>query len=328
FTTEDIRTDNLAYTDGVIKKYLRRLFGCRRVVILEPIPGPVIKHVDMFLLPGRGKNLILAGYPSESYSAEQWGPLSAEVRALVEEADQVMDRNQRLLERAGYRVFRMRSPLPVEDVDMGLWFPTMLNGLPLPKGLGGTQVLLPRYRDVPPSYMDRSQAIFRQAFGADTELVPIESSGPGQWQGAVHCLTATVALDLTRFSELATETRFRERVADWFNAPISRDLEAFAGDWVATGDGKLNGYHVLSDMFGLSIVGNFVHMTMGDTPPVLAGVLEPCEGDTGWCFEPYFPGMTTTTLRVEVRGDGLRLEGTEGRPVDLRLRQGATEDPW
>ncbi len=41
---------------------LEKIGGCKNVTYLEPLPGPVTEHIDMFALPVGGKQILLASY--------------------------------------------------------------------------------------------------------------------------------------------------------------------------------------------------------------------------------------------------------------------------
>ena len=65
---------------------LEKIGGCKSVTYLEPLPGPVIEHIDMFALPAGGKRILLASYDlSKPFAAEYWSkpPRPSQSKKLV-----------------------------------------------------------------------------------------------------------------------------------------------------------------------------------------------------------------------------------------------------
>lgn len=92
---------------------LQTLAGCAAVTYLEPLPGPVIEHIDMFALPVGGKKVLLASYDlSSPFAAEYWSKLSDQERDLALDAYLAMESDAAQLRHLGYEVIPVPSPFP------------------------------------------------------------------------------------------------------------------------------------------------------------------------------------------------------------------------
>jgi agmatine/peptidylarginine deiminase len=210
-TTSDVMAANKANVD--LGQVLRTTYGCSTTVYLSPLPGPVIKHIDMFLLPVDAHRVLLASYePKENVLSRHWRDADGGLRNLTMEAALAMDRNAKILSDYGFEVVRVPAPLPRADPQFGTYYPTNLNALVRVDLQRKAHVLVPTYED----YEEDVQAVATQAIrtalpGADVRTA--EATAAGQRQGAVHCLSLVLPLDTTVFAD-------PENVSKW-------------GDWSA-----------------------------------------------------------------------------------------------
>jgi hypothetical protein len=101
---------------------------CKRLVFLEPLLGPVIKHVDMFALPVAANTILLASYQlDQPYVREHWRELNKEEQELTFEAALAMHYNFQTLRQLGFDVILVPAPLPRVAPQSGPYYPTMLN---------------------------------------------------------------------------------------------------------------------------------------------------------------------------------------------------------
>jgi agmatine/peptidylarginine deiminase len=189
--------------DAVYTQY----FNCSRVISLEslgPDPGyptqGVIDHVDMIMTFISPTKILMA----------QIDPLEDPRNAAI------LDRNAQTMEKAGYTVVRIPMPKryctvrrgscissPGDARDCGgagldrVWA-TYANSIRV-----GNAMMVPVYRDVPPSLQDaiakqeaEALGIFQQELDAEfgkgaVEVIPIVSDRMIPCQGSVHCITMT-----------------------------------------------------------------------------------------------------------------------------------------
>ena len=190
-----------------VKRELIEVGHCKDVIFLDPLPGPVIEHVDMFLLPVSAKRLLIASYDiSNPYAEEYWRSLSSAERHLAVNAALAMDRDAEKLSNFGYEVVRVPSPFP--RIPHGEpYYPTVLNAL-VRSGEGGRrQVLVPYYHDYEPDVQEAASEQIRAAFGPETELVRVEATEAAKAQGAVHCVTLTVPFSVSIFGDSDDQAR-------------------------------------------------------------------------------------------------------------------------
>jgi agmatine/peptidylarginine deiminase len=166
---------------------LKQHYGMKEVVYLDALPGPVIRHVDMFLLPAAGQRVLLASY--EHLLKET--PADPHVQVLVEHADQAMKRNRARLQKLGYEVIDVPA-LPPQVRGANVHYPTLLNALTLRTQTGGYAVILPHYPTLDPYAQFAAYKVIRAAFGEDVQLLHVDCTAAASQQGAVHCLTAVV----------------------------------------------------------------------------------------------------------------------------------------
>ncbi|MGC1089160.1 MAG: hypothetical protein WA894_12030, partial [Candidatus Acidiferrum sp.] len=109
---------------------LEKIGGCKQVTFLEPLPGPVIEHIDMFALPVGGNRILLASYDlANPFAAEYWSKLSAPERDLVLNAALAMQTDADSLRRLGYDVVSVPSPFPRIPANGHTYYPSVLNAL-------------------------------------------------------------------------------------------------------------------------------------------------------------------------------------------------------
>jgi agmatine/peptidylarginine deiminase len=194
---------------------LEKTGGCTAVTFLEPLPGPVIEHVDMFALPVGGKRILLASYDlAKPFAAEYWSKLSEPERDLAVDAQLAMEKNADLLNRLGYEVIPVASPFPRIPADGHIYYPSVLNALVRSSADGSREVLLPAYQGYETDIQESALRQITAAFGPKTEIATIEATAAAKAQGAIHCLTLTVPRSLSIFGDPADTARriaYRER---------------------------------------------------------------------------------------------------------------------
>jgi agmatine/peptidylarginine deiminase len=191
-----------------VDQELEKIGGCKDVTYLDPLPGPVIEHVDMFALPVGGKRILLASYDlSNPFAAEYWSKLSSSERDLALDAGLAMELDADRLRRLGYEVVPIPSPFPRIPANGHTYYPTVLNAL-VREGTGGyREVVVPSYENYETDIQSTALNQIAAAFGSETEVVTIESTEAAKGQGAVHCLTLTAPLRLSIFSDSAASAR-------------------------------------------------------------------------------------------------------------------------
>lgn len=108
FTSTSTLIDNAGRRDRV-DEVMKTYFGCRDVTYLEPLPGPTIKHIDMFFRVASDGTYLLGEYRHvpEILSSRSW---------YQEEAARRMDRNLKALAAAskarGGSVRILKAPMP------------------------------------------------------------------------------------------------------------------------------------------------------------------------------------------------------------------------
>ena len=193
---------------------LQKVAGCKQVTYLEPLPGGVIEHVDMFALPVRGKRILLASYDlSQSFASEYWNKLSSAERDLALNAELAMKLNAERLTRLGYEVVPVPSPFPSIPANGHTYYPSMLNALVRTGARGQRQLLAPSYTDYETDVQAAALKQIAAAFGPDTQIVNIEATVAAKSQGAIHCLTLTAPLQLSIFGDSADSAMRTEALA-------------------------------------------------------------------------------------------------------------------
>jgi len=198
-----------------VDEELGKFAGCKAVTYLEPLPGEVIEHVDMFALPVGGKRILLASYDlSKAYAKEYWSQLSATERDLAANAELAMEADAEELRRLGYEVIPVASPFPRIPGNGHTYYPSILNVLVRTASDGSREVLVPTYKDYEGDIQALAQKEIAEAFGGKTGLVTIEATEAAKSQGAIHCLTLSAPISLSIFGNATEETRRREVLAE------------------------------------------------------------------------------------------------------------------
>jgi agmatine/peptidylarginine deiminase len=226
---------------------LQKLAGCKNVTFLDPLPGPVIEHIDMFALPAGGKRILLASYDlSNAFAAEYWSKLSSSERDLAVNAGLAMELDAERLRRLGYEVVQVPSPFPRIPANGHIYYPTVLNALVREAPDGYRQVLIPFYRDYETDIQASALTQIEAAFGPQTEIATIEATEAAKAQGAVHCLTLTVPLGLSIFSDTADAARRTESLArkDQLDRNVAAEIASqiptagLQGSWAILEEGE------------------------------------------------------------------------------------------
>ena len=214
---------------------LEKIGGCKNVTFLDPLPGPVTEHIDMFALPAGGKRILLASYDlSKPFAAEYWSKLSNSERDLALDAELAMELDAERLRRLGYQVVPVPSPFPRIPANGHIYYPTVLNALVRVGTDGYRQVLVPSYKDYETDIQSSALNQIGAAFGPKTEIVSIEATEAAKANGGVHCLTLTAPLRLSIFGDFADAARQTEYLAR--KDQLDRDLAAeIASQIPATG---------------------------------------------------------------------------------------------
>ena len=197
-----------------VDQELEKLGGCKDVTYLDPLPGPVIEHIDMFLLPISGNRILLASYDlSTRFAAEYWSQLNDAERELALNADLAMKLDAERLRHLGYEVVPVPSPFPRIPANGRTYYPSVLNALVRTGSDGYRQTIIPSYKNYEPDTQSAALKQIHAAFGPDTQIVTIEATAAAKSQGAIHCLTLAVPLRLSIFSDPTDAARRSESIA-------------------------------------------------------------------------------------------------------------------
>ncbi len=197
-----------------VDQELEKLGGCKDVTYLDPLPGPVIEHIDMFTLPVGGNRILLASYDlSSPFAAEYWSQLNDAERDLALNADLAMKLDAERLRLLGYDVVLVPSPFPRIPANGHTYYPSVLNAFVRTGSDGSRQILGPSYKDYEPGIQSAALKQIHAAFGPNTQIVTIEATAAAKSQGAIHCLTLPVPLRLSIFSDPADTARRTESMA-------------------------------------------------------------------------------------------------------------------
>lgn len=239
-TTREIIGKNDGMEENV-RSTLTEVYGCQEIVYLHPLAGAdIIKHVDMFLLPVKDKEVLLAWYdPDTEPLRSHWSSLTAEQKALVFEAAVAMQQNKTQLEKRGYVVHLVPSLAPETSfIDGSYFFPTVLNALVRTNSQGNRQVLVPSYEGIQEDIQARALEIIKLYFGSRTQVETIESTFAAMGQGAIHCLTLTVPEKLSVFAD----TQEHE-----IRSALNRRVKALEEEFLAANNYSLEGRWTQSD---------------------------------------------------------------------------------
>ena len=250
-TTRVLLSRNLYHTNGEpdvnLDQELEKVGGCKAVTFLDPLPGPVIEHIDMFALPAGGKRILLAWYDlTQPFAAEYWSKLSNAERDLALEAALAMDLDAERLRRLGYEVIPVPAPFPRVPANGHIYYPTVLNALVRESADGYRQVLVPTYTDYETELQSAALKQIVAAFGPNSEIVTIEATEAAKSQGAVHCLTLTAPLRLSIFNDSADAARRiefaarKEQLDKNVTAEIAAQIPAtgLEGSWAIIEEGE------------------------------------------------------------------------------------------
>jgi agmatine/peptidylarginine deiminase len=197
-----------------VDQELEKTGGCKEVTYLDPLPGPVIEHVDLFVLPVGGKRILLASYDlSKPFAAEYWSKLSNAERDLATDAELAMELDGERLRRLGYEVVPVASPFPIVPANGHTYYPSMLNALVRDGTDGHREILVPSYQDYETDLQSTALRQIADAFGPKAEIVSIEVTEAAKGQGAIHCLTLTAPLPLSIFGDSADAARRSQTLA-------------------------------------------------------------------------------------------------------------------
>jgi agmatine/peptidylarginine deiminase len=197
-----------------VDEELQKIGGCKQVTYLDPLPGNVLEHIDLFALPVDGKRMLLASYDlSGPFAMQYWGQLGNAERDLAMNADVVMRSNAEKLQRLGYEVILVPSPFPRIPPNGHAYYPSLLNALVREGTDGSRQLVLPTYEGYE---MDLQRAAFEKilaVFGPKTQMVTVEATEAAKSQGAIHCLTLTAPLRLSIFGDPSDAARRSQALA-------------------------------------------------------------------------------------------------------------------
>jgi agmatine/peptidylarginine deiminase len=193
---------------------LEKVGGCKAVTFLEPLPGPVIEHIDLFALPVGGRRILLATYDlAGPFAAEYWSQLSAAERELAANAELAMEENAQRLRGLGYEVVRVPSPFPRVPANGHTYYPSVMNALVREGDSGRREVMVPAYKEYETDVQAAAVRAIGAAFGEHAEVVTVEATEAARAQGAIHCLTLTAPLRLSIFGDAGDSQRREEVLA-------------------------------------------------------------------------------------------------------------------
>jgi agmatine/peptidylarginine deiminase len=214
---------NQFHVDILFKRY----FGCKKVVYLEPLPGPTTKHIDMFFRVADKKTYLLANYEPKT------NPSTAG-DFFQNEAHLRMERNMKLLKADSINIVRVDMPQIIkyqdekkislrfenygdtedkadeysnsslgsmktsEDEKGTIVYRSLLNYLHL---RGKTDLLLvPFYREerlMMKTYKESFERIMKQIYPG-VQIKFIDSDRLIEGQGAIHCITNVIPRSAVR----------------------------------------------------------------------------------------------------------------------------------
>jgi agmatine/peptidylarginine deiminase len=320
-----------------VDEELRKTGGCKDVTYLEPLPGPVTEHVDMFVLPVGGKRILLASYDlSKPFAAEYWSSLSGAERDLAADAALAMEANAETLRRLGYDIVLAPSPFPRVPANGHVYYPSVLNALVREGVDGHREVLVPFYKDYESDIQAAALQQIRAAFGAQSEIVTIEATESAKSQGAVHCLTLSAPLHLSIFGDsadsarrtavLAQKEQLDRKVAEEVASQVPAD--GLQGSWAIVAENDR------TQGSGLDAYPERIFFREGEFQK---GVLDRLEYKgkytvnsreaTSWSLRLLFPDQNATVAVVQwLSRDEVKLTFGDGRrPLFLkRIASGAT----
>ena len=229
---------------------LEKVGGCKKVTFLEPLPGPVIEHIDMFALPVGGNRILLASFDlANPFAAEYWSKLSASERDLALNAELAMETDADRLRRLGYDVVSVPSPFPRVPANGHTYYPSVLNALVRQSADGYREVLVPSYEDYESDIQSAALKLIQDAFGPDSAILTIEATEAAKAQGAIHCLTLSAPLQLSIFGDVTGSARRiaalarKEQLDQGVAAEIASEIPStgLEGTWAILESGERSG---------------------------------------------------------------------------------------
>jgi agmatine/peptidylarginine deiminase len=198
-TTKELHTRNPDKHNVVVSE-LKTAYGCSDVVFLEALPGPVIEHVDMFVLPIGGKRLALPNFNlDQPHIIAGWSKMNEAERDLTLQAALTIESNASVLRGKGYELAFIPALTPRASANGDVYYPTMLNALVRSNGLDGRQVLVPLYRGLQDDVQQQALKLIEAEFGPHAQVLGVEATVAARGQGAIHCLTITVPYAISVF---------------------------------------------------------------------------------------------------------------------------------
>ena len=322
-----------------VDQELRQTAGCTEVTYLEPLPGPVIEHVDMFALPAAGKRILLASYSlSQPFAAEYWSKLSDAERDLAANAELAMEQNAERLRRLGYDVVPVPSPFPRVPADGHIYYPSVLNVLVRNGPDGAQQIIAPLFKDYETDIQSAAARQIANAFGTKAKLVTIEATTAAKSQGGIHCLTLTAPLQLSVFGDsadlarrasvLAAKEKLDRQVATQTTPQIPEN--GLQGSWAILGD---------TDATQASLLYSYPQRIFFGKEEFQRGVLDQVEAQgqysvdkretASWSLHLLFRGGAATPATVQwITKDEVRLTLGDARALLLRRISSSATSPF
>lgn len=306
-----------------VDEELQKIAGCKEVTYLEPLPGGVIEHIDMFALPVGGKRILLASYDlSQPFASEYWNKLSAAERDLALNADLAMTLNAERLTQLGYEAIPVPSPFPVIPANGHTYYPSLLNALVRTGSGDNKQILVPSYKDYETDVQAAALKKIAATFGPQAEIVTIEATAAAQSQGAIHCLTLTAPLQLSIFGDsvdsaahsaaLAQKIRLDQKAAAEVASQIPSN--GLVGSWVILDKSDA------ADASGAELYSQRVFFSEHEFQKGALGQVEAAgkyvidkKGATSWSIRILFPDQNVIQGVVQwLRNDEVKLVLADG----------------
>jgi agmatine/peptidylarginine deiminase len=167
YTTNVVMLDN-AVEEAVVREQLARWFGCRDVLVLAPLQGATIDHVDMMVAPAPDDTLLVATFDRKEDPANH-AVMTHNLATLAAMKDPP-------------KLVKLPSPQPGQETDEGRLVRSWANLLPF-NGV----VFVPEYIDADPKRRAAARATIAAAFPG-RRVVPVPSDELIDDRGAVHCI--------------------------------------------------------------------------------------------------------------------------------------------
>ena len=223
-----------------VNRILTEKYLCNRVIYLDPLPM-TIKHVDMFLIPFGDNKIILPSFkPDESFLKDHYKELSPLLKTQAIKAEMSMRKNGDILRNYGYEVEYVPGLLPQESFSDPLYYPTIMNVLiqyGKKDGKDAIQILFPYYEEIQEDVQDYSRSkiikLFSDHYGDNVTILEekIKCNEVAMLKGAVHCLTHSIPLSSTKYSEDKYQIEYEHFVEIMNLRSESLNGEKIAGEW-------------------------------------------------------------------------------------------------